>query len=138
MEKIKMTMKKAEIFYNISKLVDPFGVCDLDKDDIINNLMTNTFEANVQDMEKYLSDYCDVEEIVGNKALLKLLADLYEPNEDVIYQVIFSQGDYSHVDYETESYEQACEVMRELQNEMYFGGERGFDYIIKEIVKKGA
>lgn len=49
------------------------------------------------------------------------------------YQVIFCQGSYTCVDYETTSYEQACEVKRELQAEMYAGGERNFDYIIKEV-----
>lgn len=50
-----------------------------------------------------------------------------------MYQVIFCQGNYSHVDYETTSYEQALEVKRELEAEMYAGGERNFDYIIKEV-----
>ena len=49
-----------------------------------------------------------------------------------MYQVIFCQGSYSHVDYETTSYEQAEEVKRELEAEMYLGGERDFYYIIKE------
>ena len=49
------------------------------------------------------------------------------------YQVIFCQGTYTCVDYETESYEQACEVKSELQAEMYASGERNFNYIIKEV-----
>lgn len=49
-----------------------------------------------------------------------------------VYQVIFCQGSYSHIDYETENEEQAYEVRSELQAEMYMSGERNFDYIIKE------
>ena len=50
-----------------------------------------------------------------------------------MYQVIFHSGDYKSVDYETSSYEQALEVMRELQSQMYICGERNFYYEIKEI-----
>lgn len=49
------------------------------------------------------------------------------------YQVIFCQGNYSHIDYETTSYEQALEVKSELEAEMYICGERDFYYIIKEL-----
>lgn len=49
------------------------------------------------------------------------------------YQVIFCQGSYSAVDYETDNYDQALEVKSELQAEMYASGERDFYYIIKEV-----
>lgn len=49
------------------------------------------------------------------------------------YQVIFVQGSYSHVDYETDDYDQAQEVKRELQSDMYISGERDFCYVIKEV-----
>lgn len=53
--------------------------------------------------------------------------------ERVLYQVVFVQGNYTCVDYETSSYEQACEVKMELQSQMYLCGERNFDYIIKKV-----
>lgn len=53
--------------------------------------------------------------------------------ERVIYQVVFVQGNYSCVDYETSSYEQACEVKMELYAQMSMAGERNFDYIIKKV-----
>mgnify|MGYP000047790014 CR=1 FL=1 len=49
------------------------------------------------------------------------------------YQVIFCSGSYRHIDYETDNYEQACEVRSELQAEMYMCGERDFYYIIKKV-----
>ena len=49
------------------------------------------------------------------------------------YQVIFCSGNYSHIDYETENEEQAYEVKRELEAEMYMSGERDFYYIIKGV-----
>ena len=49
------------------------------------------------------------------------------------YQVIFCQGGYSQVDFETEDYEQALEVKYELQSQMYLCGERDFYYIIKKV-----
>lgn len=48
-----------------------------------------------------------------------------------IYQVVFCQGGYTCVDYETSNYEQACEVMAELYVQMSMAGERNFDYIIR-------
>lgn len=51
------------------------------------------------------------------------------------YQVIFQQGSYSCVDYETEDYDQAAEVMYELQAQMYAAGERNFSYFIKTVRK---
>lgn len=56
-------------------------------------------------------------------------------SDGIIYQVVFLQGDYSCVDYETSNYEQACEVMNELRSQMYIAGERNFDYIIKQVRK---
>lgn len=50
------------------------------------------------------------------------------------YQVIFTQGCYSRVDYETDELDNAQEVMHELYNDAYISGERGFDYIIKTVV----
>lgn len=47
-----------------------------------------------------------------------------------LYQVVFCQGGYTCVDYETSIYEQAVEIMGELQSQMYLAGERNFDYII--------
>lgn len=55
---------------------------------------------------------------------------------ETIYQVVFVQGGYTCVDYETNNYEQAVEVMTELRSQMYIAGERNFDYIIKQL-KKG-
>ena len=52
----------------------------------------------------------------------------------MIYQVVFIQGCYSCVDFETESYDQALEMQRELTSDMRMSGERDFCYIIK---KKG-
>ena len=52
------------------------------------------------------------------------------------YQVIFCQNGYSHVDYETDDYNQACEVRSELYAEMSMGGERDFYYIIKDTHRK--
>ena len=49
------------------------------------------------------------------------------------YQVVFIQGNYSAVDYETDNYEQAEEVRMELTSEMAINGERDFCYIIKTI-----
>ena len=49
------------------------------------------------------------------------------------YLVIFCQGRYSKVDYETEDYDQALEVREELTRDMMFCGERDFYYIIKEV-----
>ncbi len=48
-----------------------------------------------------------------------------------MYQVVFCQGSYSCVDYETSDYDQALEVKAELYAEMYAGGERNFNYIIR-------
>lgn len=56
-----------------------------------------------------------------------------DPHKKVIYQVVFLQGNYENVDYETENYDQAQEVMRELQAEMTLGGERNFCYVIREV-----
>ena len=56
-----------------------------------------------------------------------------EEQERVIYQVVFCQGGYTCVDYETSVYEQAQEVMMELRSQMYIAGERNFNYIIKKV-----
>lgn len=53
--------------------------------------------------------------------------------DGVKYQVVFVQGNYSCVDYETSNYEQACEVKMELYAQMSMAGERNFDYIIKKV-----
>lgn len=50
-----------------------------------------------------------------------------------LYQVVFCQGEYTRVDYETSNYEQACEVMTEFMSQMSLAGEKGFDYIIKKV-----
>ena len=56
-----------------------------------------------------------------------------EKKERVLYQVVFCQGGYTCVDYETRVYEQAQEVMMELYAQMREAGERNFDYIIKKV-----
>ena len=58
-----------------------------------------------------------------------------DPNKKVVYQVVFVQGNYGKVDYETENYSQAQEVMRELYSDMALGGERNFSYMIREVKK---
>ena len=52
------------------------------------------------------------------------------------YQVVFQQGSYSCVDYETTDYDQAMEVKFELQAQMYACGERNFCYFIKTVADK--
>ena len=49
----------------------------------------------------------------------------------MIYQVVFKQGNWEQVDFETEDYDQACEVQRELYAEMSLMGERDFTYYIR-------
>lgn len=49
------------------------------------------------------------------------------------YQVVFCQGSYSHIDFETTDYNQAQEVRRELQNDMTLCGERDFYIVIREV-----
>ena len=48
------------------------------------------------------------------------------------YQVVFESGGYTHIDFETDNYDQAQEVMHELHNDMYLCGERNFFYYIKD------
>lgn len=48
------------------------------------------------------------------------------------YQVIFCQGGYSHVDFETDDYSQAQEMRVHLTAQMNEGGERNFTYIIED------
>lgn len=48
------------------------------------------------------------------------------------YELVFIQGNYSHVDFESDSYEQCVEVKDEMQVTMFLLGERHFDYIIRE------
>lgn len=49
------------------------------------------------------------------------------------WQVVFIQGSYSAVDYETYDYDQAEEVRMELTSEMAMNGERDFCYIIRGV-----
>lgn len=49
------------------------------------------------------------------------------------YQVIFCQGDYTCVDDEVSTMDQALERKAELTSEMRVCGERDFYYIIKEV-----
>lgn len=56
-----------------------------------------------------------------------------DPKKEVVYQVVFMQGNYEAVDFETTDYDQACEVMREQQASMTMGGERNFSYMIREV-----
>lgn len=49
------------------------------------------------------------------------------------YQVIFCSGNYEHIDYETENEEQAYEVKRELEADMFMSGERDFFYIVRKV-----
>ena len=48
------------------------------------------------------------------------------------YQIIFCQGGYTAVDFETDDYEQAQEMRYHLTARMREAGERNFDYIIKD------
>ena len=50
------------------------------------------------------------------------------------YQVIFSQGRYSAVDFETDDYSQAQEMRIHLTAQMSEAGERDFYYIIKDTL----
>lgn len=47
------------------------------------------------------------------------------------YQVIFIQGNYRHIDYETKDFNQAELAIYELTQQMYNCGERNFTYIIE-------
>lgn len=48
------------------------------------------------------------------------------------YKVIFCQGNYSAVDFETDDYSQAQEMRYHLQAQMSEAGERDFYYIIED------
>lgn len=74
--------------------------------------------------DKYYDEY-EVEE--------EYTDDDDELQTNVTYQVVFSQGNYEKVDYETDNYEQAQEVMRELHASAKALGERNFCYCIKEV-----
>ena len=63
----------------------------------------------------------------------KVRRDRNERGNYMKYQVVFIQGNYSAVDYETDNYDQAEEVRMELTSEMAINGERDFCYIIKTI-----
>lgn len=53
-----------------------------------------------------------------------------------MYQIVFCSGNYTCVDAEATTYEQAEEIRNELQAQMYMSGERDFYYIIREVKER--
>ena len=88
-----------------------------------------TKKTFIEKLDKLLN-----EKNIDEKTFIKLKenCDIFV-DEEVVYQVVFSQNGYECVDYETEDYDTACEMKYHLTADMYACGERDFCYYVKEV-----
>ena len=74
---MKTTRKQALKIYNIAKWINPYGVCDLDKEDHIKAIMELDFEENIKELNTYISEtHDDVKDLLNDKILLKKYLNL--------------------------------------------------------------
>lgn len=73
---MKTTKKQALKIYNIIKWINPYEICDLDKETHINNLMSLSLEDNINELEQYICDGYETRDLLNDTTLLKKYLDL--------------------------------------------------------------
>ena len=68
----EMTRQIALKFYKIAKWIDPYDICDLDKEEHIKGFMRYTFEENLQSLKDYIIDRYDMDYLLDDKEFLRL------------------------------------------------------------------
>ena len=75
---MKTTKKDALKFYEIGKYIDPYGTSDLDKPEMIQNIMSNTLEENLEILQDYICEsYEDARGLLEDNELLRLYLNIY-------------------------------------------------------------
>ena len=74
---MKTTRKQALKIYNIVKWINPYEVCDLDKEEHIKSLMASSLEDNINELDDYICEgFDDVRELLSDTTLLKKYLNL--------------------------------------------------------------
>ena len=73
---METTKKQALKIYNIIKWINPYEVCDLDKEMHINNLMSLSLEDNINELDNYIVDGYETRDLLNDTTLLKKYLDL--------------------------------------------------------------
>lgn len=75
---MKTTKQDALKFYEISKYIEPHNICDIDKPEIIENLMSNTLEENLESLQNYICEmYDNTRGFLEDNELLRLYLNIY-------------------------------------------------------------
>lgn len=75
---MKTTRKQALLIYRISKWLDPYGVCDLDKKEIVDSIESLDYEENEKQLFDFICEGYEIEDLLKDKELIRLLNLLYK------------------------------------------------------------
>ena len=78
---MKTTRQQALKFYNIIRWIDPYGVCDLDKEQYIESLIKYSLEDNLNELEQYICDGYETIDLLHDTTLLKKYLNLVKDLE---------------------------------------------------------
>ncbi len=72
------TRKTAIAIYNLVKYINPYEVCDIDKEEIVDSIMSLDLEENISQLQDYISDtYSDVRSLVEDDKAMRQYLSIY-------------------------------------------------------------
>jgi len=74
---METTKQDALKFYEIVKYINPYEVCDLDKNEIIKNIMELDFDNNLEQLQDYICNvYDDTRNLIEDEKCIKLYLNI--------------------------------------------------------------
>lgn len=76
---MKTTKYDAIKFYEIGKYIDPYGVCDLDKDDIVKNMTELDFDENLEQLQDFICEtYDSTRNLLEDEKVMRLYLNIIQ------------------------------------------------------------
>lgn len=74
---MKTTKQDALKIYELSIYIDPYGVCSIDKPEIIQNLMSQTLEDNIEQLQDYICEnYAETRSLLEDDKAMRLYLNI--------------------------------------------------------------
>lgn len=74
---METTKQDALKFYELSIYIDPYGVCSIDKPEIIQNLMSQTLEENLEQLQNYICEnYIETRDFLEDDKAMRLYLNI--------------------------------------------------------------
>lgn len=74
---MKTTKQDALKIYELSNYIDPYGVCSIDKPEIIQNIMSQTLEDNLELLQDYICEnYAETRDLLEDEKAMRLYLNI--------------------------------------------------------------